>query len=587
MLSVLVFLPLVLSCAASGDVDGHESENIEDVSGGFDPARWLVWYPGIKLSAFAPQPRVLPTWKSTAASDSLKYASYNCIADYDTVCLDDSLYWVDSCGFVGQVAVACAQGCDESGCLGCDDACLGFACGPDGCGSDCGNCGIESTCVDHECHVAPYMLWSIQAGSTAIDVGWGVAMTADGDPLVAGYTFSQGFGIGDETIQPQGASDGFLARLDSSGNVKWVRPMASTSFDKTVAVVWTDNQRVCATGWFKSASIDLGGEPLLNAGGAGDNDDIFIGCYDPDGDHIWSMSAGGFGGDYPESLAPTSDGDLLLTGRSGGFGMSFGGKSLPRGILLARVSGEGDPEWAESFSVPENSVNVGRFISTAPGETMVVVGEFATSWLDLGDGPMNNSGAADAFVARFTAAGNLMWARAFGGGDADAALACRADEDGNVFVTGYLHSPTVTVGEGVVLHGPGAFLLKLSLGGAPLWGQSFGSTVSDVGRSLWIDSEGAILVAMDFSSSQLQICGKTYVSKGNTDFVLARLDGDGECLWARAYGGSKVETANSLAASPEGVMVITGAFSSQMFKFGDTMLSSDGELDLFVAAFRP
>ena len=242
--------------------------------------------------------------------------------------------------------------------------------------------------------------------------------------------------------------------------------------------------------------------------------------------------------------------------------------------------------WAKLFADSGGGVNVARFVSTAPEDSLLVAGEFSSEWVDFGSGPMTSQGASDAFIARYSIDGELMWARGIGGGGADAALACRPDADGNTFVTGYIQSTAVTAGP-VVLDGPGGFLIKLGPDGTPLWGHSFGNTTSDVGRSILVSEDGSVLLALDLAADNLEACGHNYSSAGATDVLLVKLDGDGDCIWAASFGGEGVETANSLFAAVSGRALMTGAFSSQTLKIGDSVFSSQGNKDLFVTAFAP
>ena len=108
-----------------------------------------------------------------------------------TVCTQDAVYWVDSCGNQGDKVEDCACGCNpahtacnqpectgkccgDNGCGGtCPDECAATSqtcntttclcegvcnpncqnknCGPDGCGGDCGTCGDNFECVGGSC----------------------------------------------------------------------------------------------------------------------------------------------------------------------------------------------------------------------------------------------------------------------------------------------------------------------------------------------------------------------------------------------------------------------------------------------------
>ena len=66
----------------------------------------------------------------------------------DKVCQDGNLYWVDSCGHTGELAVSCPCGCSGRDCRKGD--CSGRECGDDGCGGSCGECPDKMVCVKDE-----------------------------------------------------------------------------------------------------------------------------------------------------------------------------------------------------------------------------------------------------------------------------------------------------------------------------------------------------------------------------------------------------------------------------------------------------
>jgi len=68
-----------------------------------------------------------------------------------TLCVDDTTYWVDSCGFLEEPLAQCECGCAEGNqacetdC--CQPDCAGRECGDDGCGGSCGTCTAPEVCI--------------------------------------------------------------------------------------------------------------------------------------------------------------------------------------------------------------------------------------------------------------------------------------------------------------------------------------------------------------------------------------------------------------------------------------------------------
>jgi len=74
-----------------------------------------------------------------------------CLPNDHTACMQDVVYWLDSCGVQGEIADTCDCGCsaDFTGCESCtcQPDCGTKVCGDDGCGGSCGDCDpLTETC---------------------------------------------------------------------------------------------------------------------------------------------------------------------------------------------------------------------------------------------------------------------------------------------------------------------------------------------------------------------------------------------------------------------------------------------------------
>lgn len=94
-------------------------------------------------------------------------------------------------------------------------------------------------------------------------------------------------------------------------------------------------------------------------------------------------------------------------------------------------------------------------------------------------------------------------------------------------------------------------LRKLNASGETVWVRPFGSSVD-------VDPSGTIFVAGTFQG-QLELgSSQSVAARGGTDAFVAKLDGDGRVLFAVALGGAGDESATSIAAGANAV-VVSGA----------------------------
>ena len=92
--------------------------------------------------------------------------------------------------------------------------------------------------------------YTVQRGSSSTDTAAGVALTANGAPIVAGNTSGTLDGI-----VPAGSTDAFVMKLSRGGVWSWTRLIGGTGFDYAAGVAVTSSNNIYAAGVF-SVSIN-------------------------------------------------------------------------------------------------------------------------------------------------------------------------------------------------------------------------------------------------------------------------------------------------------------------------------------------
>src|SRR5207244_8186432 len=128
--------------------------------------------------------------------------------------------------------------------------------------------------------------------------------------------------------------------------------------------------------------------------------------------------------------------------------------------------------------------------------------------VDFGGVTLTSQGANDIFVAKYSSAGVLSWAKRFGGTWEDIGAAVAVDGSDNIFLAARFQSQPADFG-GVSLSASGTgggydiALVKLTSAGSTSWAKRWGGTDDDLPTSIAIDRNGDLLV-----------CGKCW---GKTD----------------------------------------------------------------------
>jgi len=136
-------------------------------------------------------------------------------------------------------------------------------------------------------------------------------------------------------------------------------------------------------------------------------------------EHIWSKRFGGTLGDFGNSVATDTSGNVLVTGAFYGT-VDFGGGNLTsvfRNIFLAKYAPNGNHLWSKRFG--DGGGEDGTGVTTDTSGNVLVTGNF-DSTVDFGGGNLTSAGGSnDIFLAKFDANGNHLWSKCFGGTNID------------------------------------------------------------------------------------------------------------------------------------------------------------------------
>lgn len=308
------------------------------------------------------------------------------------------------------------------------------------------------------------LLWTRQLGTSSDD--WSHAVDVDG----AGNAFITGHTYGSLGGAHSGTADVFIAKYSAAGALLWTRQIGTSSSDygEAIAVDGAGNALIAG-----QADGSLGGP---NAGGS----DAFIAKYSAAGALLWTRQIGTSSFDIATSVAVDSAGNAYISGPTGG---SIGGPNAGSGdAFIAKYSSSGALQWTRQLGTSSDEWSHGVALDGA--DNIFICGQTDGSF----DGP--NAGLDDAFIAKYSATGALLWARQIGTITIDAALSVAADSAGSAFICGS------TLGS---LGGPNAgasdaFMSKYSATGAWLWTRQIGTSSGDQAMSVAVDGSDNVFM---------------------------------------------------------------------------------------------
>jgi hypothetical protein len=371
----------------------------------------------------------------------------------------------------------------------------------------------------------------------------------------------------------------YSAQTIHSANWVWALQGGGMGFDHARSVATDGSDNIFVLGDF-NLTATFGDDTLISAG----SEDVYVAKYNSEGNLIWIEQIGGTEFDRGNGIATDNSNNCVVTGRFNGT-IIIGDTSLISNgyndIFVAKYDSEGNFLWVEQAG--GTGFDRGNRIKTDDLGNIVVTGRFETTAF-FGDTSLSSFGTEDIFVAKYDAAGSLLWVNQAGGTAVDRGQGIATDASGNTIVTGRF-GDIASFGDTMLtsLGSIDIFVAKYDIDGNLLWVQQAGGDGWDRGLSIETDNLGNIVVTGEFEFTAT-FGDTSLICKGYRDIFVAKYDSDGNFLWAEQAGGTGWDCGFGAEIFSFGNSVATGVFEETAF-FGDTSLTSAGWGDIFVIEY--
>lgn len=446
--------------------------------------------------------------------------------------------------------------------------------------------------------------WARGFGGTNDDIGRSITIDASGNVYTTGYfagtvDFDPRVGVTNLTSN-SGSNDVFVQKMDAAGNFVWAKRFGGTNDERGYSITTDASGNVYTTGYF-FGTVDFDPSAATTIFTSTGSTDIFVQKMDASGTFIWARTFGGTNADVGYAIRVDASGNIYTTGSFVGtadFDPSAGTINFTSAggndVFIQRMDAAGNFLWAIAFG--GILADVGQSITIDASGNVYIAGLFNnTVDFDPGVGTTNltSAGLADVFVQKIDATGSFVWAKAFGGTNADIGNSITTDASGNVYTIGYFagtadFDPSAGTTNLTSAGGNDIFVQKMDASGSFMWAKTFGGTAGDLGYSITTDASSNVYTTgyftgtADFDPS----AGTTNLtSTGSTEIFVQKMDVSGNFIWAVAFGGTSADAGNAITTDASGNVYTTGYFAGTGDfdpSAGTTNLTSAGNNDIFV-----
>jgi len=240
-------------------------------------------------------------------------------------------------------------------------------------------------------------------------------------------------------------------------------------------------------------------------------------------------------------------------------------------------------DWAYQFGEAGNEA--ANDLIVAKNGDLLVAGSFEGT-LMLGNEVLTAEEKEDVYLVKLDENGMPIWGVSGGGVDVDETKAIGEDDAGNIYWTGTYWREITFGGQKLTSQGgtKAIFIVKYTSSGQLIWAKKLSATgLKDIG-DLAVDSQNNVYLTGYFGG-ELTLPGATLSAKGEADLFVAKINGEGETLWATAVGETGFIRGINVIAGENNDVYVSGYFKGQLIASMDTIETKTSDNDVFIARF--
>lgn len=263
----------------------------------------------------------------------------------------------------------------------------------------------------------------------------------------------------------------------------------------------------------------------------------------------WSNVFGGTENDYLNSAIQTPDGGYLAVGTNASNNGDVSSNKGKRDIWVIKVDASGNKQWEKSYGGSEIEDGT-AIIKTTDGNYVIA------SYSMSNDGDVSgNHGFNDVFVLKIDGNGNKLWHRTLGGSRHESTANLNfltSSPDGGCVLTAttFSNDGDVSGNHG----GADVWVVKLNQSGNVIWKTTLGGSNDDDPYAITNSSDGGYVITGSTSSYDGDVIG----NHGAWDVWVVKVDGNGNKVWQKTFGGSNIDNAFGITRTSDNGYIVAG-----------------------------
>ena len=422
-------------------------------------------------------------------------------------------------------------------------------------------------------------------------------------------------------IFDSGAYTVFIAKYDTVGNFIWVNsPGGRDPNCSTTSIACDAFGNSFIGGYFSCDTLVFGGTTLI-----GLNDGLTLGGntflvkYNANGNALWAKCNNQSCIARLYDIATDPSGNVFVTGEFSGPFLVFNSDTLfntnpiagNNCYYIAKYDSDGNYLWLRTAQTVHSHTNSfgssGFSLATDISGNVFVSGTYCDSFFIFGIDTLRNDFIHyynyNAFIAKYDANGNIIWAKNTGiNGNINQTLIA-IDQTGMLYEGGAFLNPQIifendTIQQSAIGEYSKLFLAKYDTTGNLIWVKNAGDSCDAYMNGIEADNFGNIYIGGYYDRRTITFGTDTFPKcKGYTNCFLAKFDSSGNFRWVKTANDSAEDNISIAAVScdPTGSIYIIGSYSRNESVGGehslsisvgqDTILNPYGRPDMFFAKY--